>query len=226
MCFRYLAIFCPQKKIITPQRAGIIILMLWLLPMVMQVPWAIFQRQITVSDNITSITACIPNYPSKEFERSFFLGVVFLMLYLLPLCFLVVFYSMIGLKVWQRNVSGIRGSQTERNIQKQKIRIVRMLITVAVVFALAWLPIYAIRMRIYYGPPLGVWERDIVKYFLNPIAQWMGSATSAVNPFIYCYFSEQFRKNIIDLLSSSSCCKRLACNSIGMQRIPTEAVKV
>ena len=125
---RYLAIFCPQRKIITSQRALIIILVLWLVPMVLQIPWAVYYEQRTFKDQVSQKTVCFPNYPSTDIERGFFLGVVFLTCYVLPLCFISIFYTLIGLKVWRRNVSGIRGSKTKRNIQKQKIRILRMLI--------------------------------------------------------------------------------------------------
>ena len=222
--FRYLAIFYPQRKIITTQRALNIILVMWLIPAALQVPWALFFEQKTYTSETDQLTACVPKFPSKDIEAAFFLGVVFVTCYALPLCFITIFYSLIGLKVWQRNVSGIRGSQTERNIQKQKIRIVRMLITVAVVFALAWLPLYSIRMRILYGPPMLKQEKFIVITIIMPIAQWIGTATSAVNPFIYCYFSDQFKRGIKEILGSSSCCKKIT-NTIRLQRIPAEATE-
>ena len=46
---------------------------------------------------------------------------------------------MIGMRVWRRTVAGIKGSKAERNINRAKIKVVRMLIVVAVVFALFWM---------------------------------------------------------------------------------------
>ncbi len=72
----------------------------------------------------TNILACYLQFTDRRFERGFFLGVVFLMYYLVPLLVITIFYTMIGIKVWKRNVAGIRGSKTERNIQKSKVEIV------------------------------------------------------------------------------------------------------
>ncbi len=152
-------------------------------------------------------TICWPKFPSKSVERGFFLGGMFLTCYLVPLCFITICYSMIGLKVWRRNVAGIRGSKAERSIQKSKIRIVRMLIVVAAFFSISWLPLYSIRMRVLYFPLRGQ-EKKIMRVIM-PIAQWLGSANSCVNPFIYCYFSEQFRKGISAVLKSKSCCGKV-----------------
>jgi hypothetical protein len=133
------------------------------------------------------------------------LGVVFLTCYLMPLCFITIFYSLIGIKVWRRGVKGIRGSKAEKNIQRSKIRIVRMLITVAVVFALSWMPLYTLKVFLVYGKPSSKEARKFLGNYVIPWAQWLGSATSAVNPFIYCYFSEQFRKYILELIQCFRC---------------------
>lgn len=186
--------------------------------MCIQVPWALFYNQIeyrTLTAEGVAII-CLPQFPTKDFERGFFLGVVFLTCYLVPLFFISVCYSMIGIKVWKRNVSGIRGTKAERNIQRSKIRIVRMLIVVAVFFALSWLALYSIRMRILYGSRLAGAEKKIIQNILFPLAQWFGAANSCVNPFVYCYFSEQFRKGFLALLSNDSCCRKIKFTSLRM----------
>ena len=95
---------------------------MWFVPMCVQLPWALYYHyeEFHFANSQETMLICYPKFTSPEFESGFFLGVVFLTCYLAPLGFLSVCYSMIGLKVWKRNVSGIRGSQTERNIQRSK----------------------------------------------------------------------------------------------------------
>ncbi len=207
--FRYFAILHPQRKIIKPQYASIIIGVIWLIPACIQTPWAIYYSYILYPDPRYDVTVrmCFPNFATIPIERGYFLS-IFLMCYLVPLCFILFCYSLIGIKVWRRSVAGIRGTRTERNIQKSKVRVVRMLVTVAVFFMLSWLPLYSIRMRILFGPPVGQSERAVMR-ILAPLAQWLGAANSCVNPFVYCYFSVQFRKGIITLLNSKSCCEKI-----------------
>ena len=211
---RYFAIFYPQKNIIKPEYASIVIIVIWLIPACAQTPWAIYYSYIHYQhpQYDVRVRLCYPNFPTAAIERGYFLGMMFLMCYLVPLSFILICYSLIGIKVWRRSVAGIRGSRTERNIQKSKVRVVRMLVMVAVVFTLSWLPLYSIRMRILFGTQPDDSERSVLK-ILAPIAQWLGAANSCANPFIYCYFSLQFRRGIIALLKSKSCCEKITVQS-------------
>lgn len=202
---RYFAIFYPQRTIIKPEYAAVIISIIWFIPMGIQIPWAVYFQRIEWRPNAqtSSIYLCTAIWTSKVIEKTFFLGIVFLTCYLAPLCFITICYSLIGIKVWKRNVAGIRGTKTERNINRSKIRVVRMLIVVAAVFAFSWLPLYCVRMRIIFGPPVEETEKKIIRIVV-PLAQWLGSFNSCVNPLIYCYFSEQFRKGILAVLKSRS----------------------
>ena len=139
---------------------------------------------------------------------------VFLTFYVVPLAFICFCYSLIGAKVCRRRVAGIRGSKTERNIQRAKIRIVRMLVVVAVVFMCSWLPLYSLKMRLIFATDMDPHEKWVIS-LVWPVAQWMGSANSCVNPFVYCYFSEQFRREIIAVLSRFRRGKRRASEATG-----------
>ena len=213
-------IFYPKQNIITQKTAFMIIAILWLVPMVIMIPWLLTQTLRVYSDGPLTMTVCQPVWDPKrpELRKGFFLGAVFLTCYLIPLLVIIVFYSLIGLKVWKRNVSGIRGSQAEKNIQRHKIRIVRMLLVVAALFALSWIPLYIIRLRTIFGPPTDVQTRRLLRNYIIPVAQWMGSANSCVNPFIYCYFSEQFRKYIKELLRGIICFKPQALGCMSNRR--------
>ena len=221
---RYFAIFYPQKTIIRPDTAWIVIVVMWFVPMCIQTPWAIYYKYeiFQFAASTETMVICYPDFTSPAFERGFFLGVVFLTCYIAPLGFISICYSMIGLRVWKRNVSGIRGSKTERNIQRSKIRIVRMLVTVAVVFALFWLPLYSLRLYVLYGTLSSNGKRMV--RILLPIVQWLGSANSCVNPFIYCYFSEQFKKSILYIFENRSCCGRIIPNTSNNSKTKSTAM--
>ncbi|ELU16809.1 hypothetical protein CAPTEDRAFT_225192 [Capitella teleta] len=208
---RYLAIFYPHANIIRPNTAAILIAIIWLVPVCIQVPWAVFYRleQFPVPDTEHIHRICYAKFPSKQIEKGFFVGGVFLTCYIAPLCVIIIFYSLIGVRVWRRTVSGIKGSKAERNINRAKIRVVRMLIVVAVVFAFFWMPLYATRIHVMFAPKMEEEQLSLVKNTIVPIAQWLGAATSCVNPFIYCYFSLQFRKSIVAMLKNGTCCGRI-----------------
>ena len=208
-CFRYLAIFYPQTSRITPRNACIMIGVIWLIPMCIFIPWLIVYVQKVYIISGHQYVTCTADWGSIENRKMYTLGAVFLTCYLIPLIFIAIFYLLIGVRVWKRNVRGIRGSRAERNINRSKTRILRMLIMVFVMFALSWLPLYSIELRILFGKPPDLNEKILLKNYLIPIAQWLGASNSCVNPFIYCYFSTNFRSSIVQVVRSRTCCGKI-----------------
>ena len=194
----------------TPKIAAIIITFIWLVPMCIFVPWAIVYQQKELPIRGFKYVTCMPVWDSLANQKGYTLGAVFLTCYLIPLVFIAIFYLLIGIRVWKRKVAGMRGTRVERNIQRSKIRIVRMLLVVFVVFAILWLPLYSFKVRVLFGPVMRSMEKVIMRRYLVPLAQWLGAANSCVNPFIYCYFSANFRKSIIAVIRSKSCCSKIS----------------
>ena len=93
-------------------------------------------------------------------------------------------------------------------VNRSKIRVVKMLIVVVVVFAFCWLPLYAVNIRIFFGRPLDVdgTEFALLTQTVIPVAQWIGLSSCAVNPLVYCLFSAKFRDGFRTLLVTGSCC--------------------
>ena len=112
---------------------------------------------------------------------------------------------MTHVQVHQRRVLGLgRGSTAERNITRTKTKIVRMLVIVFVTFGLSWLPLYVVGLHLLFSTS-SAGERTTLKKYVLPVAQWLGAANSAVNPFIYCYFSAMFRSAIRQVLCRAAC---------------------
>ena len=172
------------------------------------IPWIVVYEQVTYRIHGFDYVICTAQWSSAQNRKLFSLCVIFLTCYLLPLIFIAIFYFMIGLRVWKRKVRGMRGS-AQRNINRRKARIVRMLIVVFVIFFISWLPLYSIDLRTLYGPLLSPLEKRILKLYLIPFAQWLGASNSCVNPFIYVYFSKKFRRSVLAALRNKGCCSRI-----------------
>lgn len=94
---------------------------------------------------------------------------------------------------------GTKDSRAAMNMQQTKRRIVKMLVVVATVFALSWLPLYSMKLRIMFGPKPSETEEAVLSVLFQ-FAQWLGSSNCCVNPFIYCCFSQMYRDNMRALL--------------------------
>ncbi|PVD38908.1 hypothetical protein C0Q70_01533 [Pomacea canaliculata] len=192
---RYLAICHLLRIRMTMRMARVILAGIWLVATTVTVPWAVFYNQGAFVQPHQIIPVCYQTWKSKEEERNFFLGAIFLFCYVLPLSFIVCCYFMIGYRVWNRDVPGIT---SERGvIQKSKVRVLKMLAVVVLLFGLSWLPLYIINLKLYFFRPADDSdEMHIIHSSVIPVAQWLGTSNSCMNPLVYCLFSKRIRDRI------------------------------
>ena len=81
-----------------------------------------------------------------------------------------------------------------------------MLVVVVIIFMLSWLPLYAIFIRIKLGSEqMETWE-DFLLPYVTPVAQWLGASNSCINPVLYAYFNQKYRRGFTAIIQSGSCC--------------------
>ena len=76
------------------------------------------------------------------------------------------------------------------------LQIIKMLVTIVVLFALCWLPLQTFLLLYYFVPGFDSYRTDEERqvYALSYFAcHWLASANSMVNPFVYCFMSDNFR---------------------------------
>lgn len=118
-----------------------------------------------------------------------------------------------ALQVLRRRVRGLRrDSRAAVNMARTNGRIIRMLIVVFVLFAISWLPLYSLNIRLLVDSAVSAAERAALKTYVFPVAQWLGAANSCVNPFVYCYFSRGFRSAVVRQVSPPSLSSRWLCS--------------
>nr|CAD7447444.1 unnamed protein product [Timema bartmani] len=112
-------------------------------------------------------------------------------------------------KVWRRDIpTDTKDAQMERMQQKSKVKVVKMLVAVVILFVLSWLPLYTIFARIKLGGKTARWEEDVIQV-VTPIAQWLGSSNSCINPILYAFFNKKYRRGFVAIFKSRRCCGRL-----------------
>lgn len=75
---------------------------------------------------------------------------------------------------------------------RSKMKVIKMLLLVVVLFAMSWLPLYAILTRVKFGPPPSEWEWELIRTSI-PMAQCLGSSNSCINPILYAFFNKKYR---------------------------------
>uniref|UniRef100_A0A182V1E9 G-protein coupled receptors family 1 profile domain-containing protein n=1 Tax=Anopheles merus TaxID=30066 RepID=A0A182V1E9_ANOME len=208
-CNLFLAIWWPLKLQITKRRARFMIVCIWIIALSSTVPWALFFDLVPIIPEAPDIKLCVEVWPPGTDGALYFLLANLVACYLLPMTLITICYILIWIKVWRRSIPGdSKDAQMDRMQQKSKIKVVKMLVVVVILFVLSWLPLYVIFARIKLGGALESSEEELLQ-IATPIAQWLGASNSCINPILYAFFNKKYRKGFAAIIRSRKCCGRL-----------------
>ncbi|XP_042222755.1 neuropeptide SIFamide receptor-like [Homarus americanus] len=208
---RAMAICYPMKCQITSRTCRSIIVVIWVFSLTITLPWAIFFNLEPIPE--TDLHVCTDRWPDEQSGNLYFVLANLIMCYLLPLTAISVCYILIWRKVWRRKLPGEQQDVgVAMMMQRSKIKVIKMLLVVVILFALSWLPLYAIFARLKLGVAPTEMENHII-HILAPIAQWLGASNSCINPVLYAFFNDKFRSGFKAILVSRSCCSPLRLDS-------------
>ena len=195
MLCRFLGIWFPMKKGLTRGRARIIIVLIWMMACIVILPWALVFDLVEQAGQ----TFCVEIWPSYADGDLYFLVGNLLLCYLLPLTCIFLCYSLILFRVMQRKVLRENASITgvKRIHREARYGVLKMLVVVILAFLLSWLPLYVIFTRIKFGPQLD-WEHSFYA-IIAPLAQWLSSSNSCINPILYGFLNAKFRQAFLDV---------------------------
>lgn len=128
------------------------ILCIWVIALGSTIPWALFFELVPVFKEAPDVLLCIEMWPAGLDGALYFLLANLVACYLVPMLLITLCYVLIWIKVWKRSIPGdSKDAQMDRMQQKSKIKVVKMLIAVVILFVLSWMPLYYIFARIKLG---------------------------------------------------------------------------
>lgn len=189
----------------TTRAARIIIACIWTYSLLVPIPWLLFFDLVPVFKDDDTLF-CLEIWPDFLNGNIYFLVFNVLLGYLIPLIVISVCYIFIYIKVWKRDIpTDSKNAQMERMQQNSKIKVIKMLLLVVIMFVASWAPLYIIFSRIKLGGDLVEWEQNLLP-ILAPIAQFLGIANSSINPILYAFFNNKFRTGFWTIIHSKQCC--------------------
>ncbi|XP_043087050.1 neuropeptide FF receptor 1-like [Puntigrus tetrazona] len=185
---RFRCIIYPFQRKLTRRQAIVTIAFIWALAVGIMCPSAV---TLTVSQDVLHFTVdgdnethplytCWEAWPDQSM-RKIYTTVLFSHIYLAPVTLIAVMYSRIALRL------------VKPPVFRRKLRVVNMLLMVALLFAVSWLPLWILMMLTDYGN-LSAAQLDLVAVYVFPFAHWLAFFNSSVNPIVYGYFNENFRR--------------------------------
>ena len=208
---RFIAIWFPLGGGLTKKKARVIIVVIWWTACTLALPWALYFEVVTPDLDHPKVEFCVEVWPDGIDGDLYFLIGNLLLCYLFPLSGISLCYLFIWIRVIRRDVPATDSMDVLQKVhQKAKIGVLKMLIVVVFAFLLSWLPLYTLFTRMKFGNPLSPWEESVVT-IARPIAQWLGSSNSCVNPILYAFLNVKFRRAFLSL--QPKCCRSRSSTS-------------
>lgn len=180
------------------------------------------------SNHTIPMYMCYENFARPKM-RKVYTVVLFVHIYLAPLVVMGLMYGSIAVKLYRsvlenqnvRRQPPVNGpAQAEgqpagrQMISRKKIMVIKMLILVTLLFMLSWLPLWTLMMMTDYAK-LDKNQLDLLSSYIFPFAHWLAFSNSSVNPIIYGYFNENFKRGFQAVCRSKSFCCSPSCRHLG-----------
>ena len=153
-------------------------------------------RTLNVQEGIVTIAFCHENWPGSS-SRKIYDIILFVFIYVIPGSVVVVSYSATGchLMTATRNLTRTNSEVTQSyKVMAGRRRVAKMLLVLAILFALSWLPYYTIMLYTDFNN-----TKDASLTGLS-FALLLGHSHSAQNPVIYCFMNSSFKTGMLTLL--------------------------
>lgn len=216
---RLLAIRHPIifRRVSNTRVATKFIIIIWIVSLVIMIPLFIARK---VDSHILlkeTIHFCHESWDLSQ-RQAYDLS-LFVFVYVIPGFVIFTSYTLIGSKLWTEDKNLQRTeSETSKGIGKHVMsgrkRVAKMLIALAVLFAVCWLPYYIVTLYMDF-------VQDNVGGFLVvlPFTILLGHSNSAFNPILYFYSSKSFRKYLYRALK---CKHRQTKRSLAVRYTPAQ----
>ncbi|XP_032914222.1 galanin receptor type 3 isoform X2 [Catharus ustulatus] len=180
---RYLAIRYPLKSrdLRTSRNAGVAIVVIWSLSLLFAGPYLSYYQII----HYHGVPICVPIW---EDQRRKVLDIItFVFGYLLPVTVVSLAYTRTIKFLWT-SVDPIERISESR---KAKSKVTKMIVTVAILFCLCWLPHHLVILCFWFGH----FPFNRATYAFRLASHCLSYTNSCLNPIVYALISKHFRKH-------------------------------
>ncbi|OXA57810.1 neuropeptide FF receptor 2 [Folsomia candida] len=202
---RYLAIRHPlkRKNFVTKKLTLKVIFFIWVISLSMFSPILYVRRTDGFRFLTHDFVFCLEEW-SNSITQRLFGSVVFVVVYALPGIIMVVAYALMGCTLREVHLFPEMNDDTRQvqiytlatiNLMKERRKVARTLMVLAIVFAFCWLPSSVLGLILDYTAPSsstkpGTSTSETSEYDLyiklHRFLILLGHANSSINPFLYC----------------------------------------
>ena len=157
-----------------------------------------------------SVFQCFSGYRAKLFWL--FLSIIVSFLgFAIPLFLILIFYAQVVYKLRtvgpKSNSAAANGKS--KNRKKSHAKVTRLVLTVITVYIFCWFPYWITQLALIFANPKNEDDQTIV-VAVNLLVGCLSYSNSAVNPVLYAFLSENFKKSF---MKACTCANRGEANA-------------
>ncbi|XP_054715549.1 somatostatin receptor type 2-like [Uloborus diversus] len=186
---RYVAVCHPIQSPTyrTPFIAKFICLTAWTISALLMVPIYMYAGIIKPSPDFITCNIFWPESSYMKGEMAFTIY-AFTLGFAVPLVLILVFYFLVLCKL--RTVGPKNKSKEKRRSHR---KVTYLVLTVVTVYVICWLPYWSAQLWLTFMPPTS--GQNVVSFTLMLLVGCLSYANSAVNPILYAFLSDNFKKS-------------------------------
>ena len=186
---RYISVCLPRRLRLTAKKAFVTTVVLWLIAAGTAMPLFITKKLLPnpVQNNLKY---CVLLWTLKT--RKIYSAVSVTLFYIMPIAVITMVYYKIGRKVWSSAGRTRSMKLSNKHASNSKLRLTKIALAIILSFAISWTPLNTMNV-------LHLFDRNF-PYSYNfghiayPIIWWVAFSNCAVNPLLYSFMSQNFRK--------------------------------
>ena len=193
---RYLAVCHPIRSMRyrTPLISRIVCIVVWTVSLLVMLPIMLYATTVTNPEN--GKVSCTIIWPGDQIipAELAFIWYGFLLGFAIPVALIIVFYTLVVIRL--RTV-GPKKKSKER--KKSHRKVTKMVLTVIAVYVICWLPYWIFQVVLTFSAGMPSWA-----YRVFQVITMMSYANSMLNPLLYAFLSENFRKAFINMFQCAA----------------------
>lgn len=191
---RYIAIchHVQSPTFRTPLVSRIVSVIAWCCSVLIMLPIMIYANVTETAPGRYTCAILWPESPNNLIPSQYAFTIYSLILgFAIPLCFIMTFYCMVIKKL----SSVARKTNRPKNKRRSHRKVTKLVLTVITVYIFCWLPYWVAQVSLITSPVEMCGTRFKVMLFL--LVCWLSYSNSAINPILYAYLSDNFKKSFL-----------------------------
>lgn len=187
---RYIAIchHVSSPKYRTPTVSRIVAAVAWITSASIMLPIMLYATTVEVQPNVYT---CHIGWPEDGHTGAIsFILYSFTLGFAIPLVFIMTFYCLVIRKL--RSLS--KKTNKSHNKRRSHRKVTKLVLTVITVYVLCWLPYWTSQMALIANPESCNTRLSITIFLFVGV---LGYSNSAINPILYAYLSDNFKKSFL-----------------------------